>query len=316
MIIEADDCLGNSGLPRGLGKIDEALPDTLGPPMPLDRPILVTGTPRSGKSVVTALLRRAPEFLFVSEPLMIWDAGLGNSPDNCRSAEEATEEVRRRIVEACERLIEGEGKRRYLDDLAYHALRVPFVHRVMPQAKIIHVIRNPAHAIPEMLYGWTYKDSVSKAFARRRKGVKFATLPRLALRFAKNYVVSRVRARRATWGPRVPGLVQFARSHSIAEVPAYQWLKTVQIARDDLERLPQGQTLEVRYDRLLEQPRSEAERIAAFCEVENRRELIEFAAEYLDPDCDLEGKVYPTEAEWSAIRRLIGPLQRRLGYWQ
>ena len=96
--------------------------------MTLDRPILVTGTPRSGKSVVAKRIGRAPEFHHLSEPLMIWDAQIGRRDDDRREASEATDAVREQIVSACRAAVAGSGRRRYVDDLAYHALRIPFVH--------------------------------------------------------------------------------------------------------------------------------------------------------------------------------------------
>lgn len=282
--------------------------------MELDRPVLVTGTPRAGKTVIAWMIALAPEFAYVGEPLLIWDFGLGARDDDRREAAEVTDRVRQHIVDACAALVAETGKRRYVDALSYHALRVPFVHRLMPEAKIVHVIREPAAIIPEMLYGWTYRDTVGKVIARRRKGVKLHALPRHVLRFAKNYVQSRLRGKRSTWGPRVPGLAEFIETHSAAQVAAYQWQQMIQIAMDDLEQVPRDRWLEVRYERLLKAPRFEARRIAEFCEVEDIGRFIEAAEAMIDPEFEFDKPVQPTADEWKAISKLISPLQRRLGY--
>ena len=205
---------------------------------PSDSPIIVTGTPRSGKSVICRMLTREPEFQWVREPQMIWDMDLGTRVDDCRSSDEATPELSERIRNACSALLE-QPKNRYVDDLSYHALRIPFVHAVMPSAKIIHVIRDPKEAIPEMLYGWTNRDSVSKAIARRRKSVRLQGLPRMVSRFLRNYISSRVKGSRQTWGPRVPGLAEFVATHIPAEVAAFQWKSMVEIAMNDLTTITQ-----------------------------------------------------------------------------
>ena len=280
----------------------------------LDRPILVTGTPRSGKSVVAEIIGLAPEFEYVGEQLLIWDFGLGRRSDDRRGAAEASEEVRREIVESCATLVARAGKSRYVDAFSYHALRIPFVHRVMPEARIIHIIRDPVEAIPEILFGWTYKDPVRKAIMRRRKGLKLSTLPAHALRFTKNYVLSRVRGKRATWGPRVPGLSEFVAAHSAAEVAAFQWRRMTEIALDDLETLPADRYLNVRFDQLLTDPRPESRRIADFCDVADPAGLAEAAVAMIDPAIEFEKKVFPSEAEWAAIAPLIAPLQDRLGF--
>ncbi|MEE8154847.1 MAG: sulfotransferase [Phycisphaerales bacterium] len=272
----------------------------------------MTGTPRAGKTVVASVIGLAPEFAYVEEPLTIWDFGLGARDDDRRDAAEATDRVRHHIVKGCAALVAEAGKRRYVDALSYHALRVPFVHRLMPHAKIVHVIREPAAIIPEMLYGWTYRDTVGKAIARRRKGLKLHALPRHALRFAKNYVQSRLHGKRTTWGPRVPGLAEFVETHSAAQVAAYQWQQMVQIAMDDLDQVPRDRWLEVRYERLLEAPRFEARRIAEFCEVDNDDRFVDEARSLIDPEYEFRKKVQPTDAEWAAIEPLIAQTRRRL----
>ena len=282
--------------------------------MALDRPILITGTPRSGKSIVTDMLAPASEFALQDEPLMLWEIGSGSRPDDRRLADEATEPLCREIRSICEQVVSRSGRQRYLDDLAYHALRVPFIHRVLPEARIIHVIRNGEECIPEMLFGWTHKDTFSRAISRRARHINFKTLPRLALRFLRNYVRSRVLGRRESWGPRVPGLGEFAASHSPAQIAAYQWLIMVRIAREDLAKLPHERWLEIRHDQLLADPRGQSRRISEFCQVRDPCAVIDHAQRLIDPNLVFDRKIQPPESEWPAIRRIIQPMQEALGY--
>lgn len=280
----------------------------------LDRPILVTGTPRCGKTCVSQLLARADEFTLLAEPLSIWDIGKRGG-DDLRSEAEATERVRRAIRRACQRAVQRAGKARYLDDLAYHAVRLPFVHRVLPEARIVHVVRDPATAIPEMAYWWGRpSETLAAALARKGRSLRLRTLPRLGLRFLRNSLHARRRGRPAAWGPRVPGLSEFAASHGPAEVAAFQWQKMMEIALADLERLPRDRWIEVRYERLLADPRGEAKRLAHFCEVADPRALVETAARHLDPEHPVFADAPPSDAEWARIRERIAPLRRRLGY--
>ncbi len=282
--------------------------------MELDRPVIVTGTPRSGKSCISEILDHLDEFKWLSEPLMVWDMEFGARPDDRRGAEDATDALRTKITNACADLVGGSPGVRYLDDLSYHALRTPFVHALMPNAKIIHVIRKPQDAVPEMSYGWSYKDTVAKAILRRRNAIRPSTLPRHLVRFARNFIVRRLKGRRATWGPRVPDLAEFVGGHSVAEVAGYQWMKMVEIAKDDLETLPQENWLEVRFDRLLADPGGEALRIGQFCGVKSPQALADFAVEYIDPTLVYDRRVEPSAEEWVKVNKMIESLQQRLGY--
>ncbi len=280
----------------------------------LDRPILITGTPRSGKTVVRRILAAADEFVCVEEPLMIWNAGMGVRSDDRRTASDASPEVCERIRRDCAQLVEDAHKGRYLDDLSYHALRVPFARAVMPECKIIHVVRRGESAIPELLFGWTFKDSVSGVIARRRKSIRMRALPVMAARFARNYAMSRLSGRRATWGPRVPGLSEFSADHPPALIAAWQWSEMVRIAADDLEQQPREKWLLVRLEDLIADPAGQTVRITDFCEVAEPGCVIEHAKAFVDPAYVFEKKVNPTDAEWEHIRALIRPVEVRLGY--
>ncbi len=240
---------------------------------------------------------------------------MGGRPDDRRTEADANDRVRHRIRRACHRAVERGSGSRYLDDLAYHALRIPFVLRVLPEARIVHVVRDPIGAIPEMTYWWgRAADTLGAAIARKRAHLQIHTLPRLALRFVRNQLHGLLEGRPASWGPIVPGLDAFRDSHSRAEVAAFQWQRMLEIALDDLERLPPDRWLQVRYENLLREPADSVKRLAEFCEVEDPQALVEFGCRYLDPEHPVYAEVEPTGAEWSAIAERIGPVCSRLGY--
>ena len=280
----------------------------------LDRPVLITGTPRSGKTCVGNLLEQAGEFVYVNEPLTIWDIRVSRRCDDRLVAAHANDRTKRKILSRCEGVVRQSGRLRYLDNLAYHALRIPFIHAIVPDARIVYVIRNPTDTIPEMLYGWTYRDTLVKAVARRRKHLKVSALPRLGWRFAHNYVQSRLFGRRATWGPRVPGLQAFATTHSTAQVAAFQWHRMNEIGLEDMASLPAGIGLTVRYEDLLTDPVHQARRIASFCEVQDPHAITAFAKTYIDPNFPFDKKICPTKEQWTAIRCQIGAFQSHMGY--
>ena len=142
------------------------------------------------------------------------------------------------------------------------------------------------------------------------------TLPRMMWKFARNQVSSRMLGVRDSWGPTVPGLAEFRNNRSVAEICAFQWNKMVQIALEDIDSLPDLRSLEVRYEKLVSDPRGQAKRIAEFAEVAEPDVLVEFAADYLKKDYVHHEpfKKELTETDWSAVRSIIAPVQHRLGY--
>ncbi|MDP7004846.1 MAG: hypothetical protein QF718_01360 [Phycisphaerales bacterium] len=274
-------------------------------------PIIVTGTPRSGKSVICRTIIKEQGFQWVREPQMIWNMGMGSREDDCRLADEATPELAEKIRRECLDLLEKPDNT-YIDDLSYHALRIPFLHAVMPEAKIIHVVRKPELAIPEMLFGWTYRDSVSDAFTRRKKSIRLRGLPRMAFRFTRNYVSSRLKGSRVTWGPRVPNLAEFVSLHSPAEIAAFQWKSMIEIALDELSKIPKQNVIQVQFDALLQNPKTQALRIGEFCSVKNPEGFAEEATNFIDPDFKFDRKVNPTDVEWAKINPIIEQARNRI----
>ena len=129
---------------------------------------------------------------------------MASEENDARTAEDATLEVISSIRERISKILERENKPRYVDEFSYHALRLPFVNKVLPEAKVVMMVRDPADVIPEMMYFWQYRDSIFEAWRRHRKTISLDTLPRLARKFLVNYVAVRFRGHRKSWGPTPP----------------------------------------------------------------------------------------------------------------
>jgi hypothetical protein len=280
----------------------------------LDLLVLITGTPRSGKSTLAKIMKTAPEFAYFREPLNLWSV-VPFARDHDRLDEsDARDSVATQLVARCSKAVAAEGKRRYLDDFSYHSLAVPFIHRVFSKARIIHVVRDPIEAIPEMASAWTYKHKLSETIYDRRKVLNLRSIRQHGVRFVKNYLRSRLTGRRHSFGPRVPGMKAFAAEHSIAEVAAFQWERMVRIARGDLRKLPAECWLEVRFERLIDDTANECRRIAEFAQVDGVDSLVNYATGFVEPDRAAEKRLEPTMQEWERIWARIADLASELGY--
>ena len=133
----------------------------------LDRPILVTGSPRSGKTLVAAILSHSPDFYFACEPLLLWDAVLPNRDDDRRTAADILPGARERLLESLAQPVRRAGRTRYVDDLSQHALRIPCIAALLPEARIIHVVRDGRSVVPELIRRWSLRDTLRAAVRRR-----------------------------------------------------------------------------------------------------------------------------------------------------
>lgn len=265
-----------------------------------------------------SIVGQSPEFHRCYEPMMIWNIGMRHHRDDARDPEEATERVRTEIVAKLAKQLSGNAKTRYCDDLAHHMLRLAFVRRVLPGVRVVLVARDPRNNIPEIMNGWTFKQSSTAAFLAsyqtRRESIDWRTLPRLAWRAVRNQIASQLRGRRDSWGARPPGLIDFAATHSVAEIAAMQWQGLYAAALQEFDRSPDLAWMLVRYEDLVSRPAEEARRIAAFCEVEDANAVIAFAKSTIDPALAGGDRVDPTEGEWKALWPRIASVTERLGY--
>lgn len=281
-------------------------------------PILVTGTPRSGKTLTATILSHAPGIVFFSEPITVWSIGGKAGADDRRDADEATPETRRRIREICADRVRRAGGVRYMDDLAYHGLRIEFVRAVMPEALIVYLIQDGYVAIPKMVRGWTFTEPFYNTIRRRWRDVNpytaLRTLPRLAKRWLLNHWASKVEGRRRAWGPQPTGLAEFAREHADpAEIAAYQWKTLVETALDDLSKLPPDRSMVIRFEDLLADSDGVVAKLAAFCQVKEVEQLQAAAREILDPTAGHKGTELSPE-QWRRVEAIVAPLRERLGY--
>ncbi len=102
---------------------------------------LIIGCARSGTSILGELVAAHPDVRYLHEAHEIWrKAGSGEDGSHRLTAEHATPRVVRRIRKRFAREL-GDA-RLLVEKCPRSALRVPFIRAVLPEAKIIHIVRD------------------------------------------------------------------------------------------------------------------------------------------------------------------------------
>ncbi len=253
----------------------------------LHKPVLITGSPRSGKTCVFDALSLASDFAAYQEPLMVWNNWKSNRVDDRLDAADATADVKKYIQKKCSQFVASKDAPRYLDNLSYHALRVPFIAEIAPDAKIVYLSRDPFLCIEEMMHGWSRMPSLSFYLLQRFNNLNFfswRSLGTLAKRVLNNLKQQRASGTRTTWGPVVPGLSEIVEKGNLAKICAYQWGMIDKIFQESLDKVPNLQVLQVSHDELIASPEIGMKRILEFCEVSDHSPCLEWAVERLSPD--------------------------------
>lgn len=114
--------------------------------------VLLVGCARSGTSILGELIGAHPEVKYIFEAHSIWEiGGLGVNDSHRLTAENATSSVKQKIREWFES--QSEGSLVFLEKNPRNILRIPYVHAIFPEARIVHIVRDGRDVACSMVPG-------------------------------------------------------------------------------------------------------------------------------------------------------------------
>lgn len=227
--------------------------NTIEEPRRIREPILIVGCPRSGTTMLGNLLAKHPDVAYWEEPRTVWSRGNAWQSDDRLLAEHLNPAIAGHIDRRFHRFQKQSGKSRFAEKTPSNTLRLPFIHALYPDSRIIHIVRDGRAVVNSMLKMLATPPRRGRILARLRE-THWRDLPALLPLAGRE--LTRLRSadrRRSFWGPRPPGWEQWL------DLPAplmltRQWGAMVKTARSDLQLFPEDQRLEVRYEDLLADP--------------------------------------------------------------
>ncbi|MDP9068661.1 MAG: sulfotransferase [Actinomycetota bacterium] len=268
----------------------------------LDRPIFIIGAPRSGTSMLYAILRASAHLAhWPGEAHEVWEAdhhpALRGWESNALTTADAdpatTARIRREFF-----LVTGPNKR-LIDKTPRNALRVPFIDAIFPDARYIFLQRDGRDNINSLINAW------------RTPRYRTYQLP-------EPHAVPGVDPK--WWKFTLyPGWRDDARG-PLEVVCAKQWKLSYDYALAALEEVPPERWLRVSYEDLVEAPEDEVGRIMSFLGLEYEAEVRAKAVAARSKPVNV---VTPPErgkwrrenrAEIEAVASLIAPTMEALGY--
>jgi len=231
------------------------------------KPVFILGCGRSGTTILGKIISRHQRILYLNEPRYMW---LNAYPQSDISSAQAANRGgcldlddsictphQNRIIQRMFGLaLSLYGKTILVDKLPEHAFRISFLLGVFPDARFIHVIRSGvevARSIEQLIfqsawYGWN--------------DYKWNELRRLASAFPR-------------------GKHALQRCKTNYQKGLLEWRLSLEYAFKDLAGLPPEQYLEIRYERLLENPSEICETIQKFLAEDGDIEMERYAANAL-----------------------------------
>lgn len=231
-------------------------------PLRFDRPVFVVAAPRSCSTLLFQTLARSEALwslgdeghaIFEGHPKL--SPGRGAVDSNRLTADLLDPKLARSIPERFalrvhdrngRPLAPGDAPVRLLEKTPKHALRIPFIDALFPDALFIHLVRDPLPNLGSIIDAW--------------QSGRFITYPRFA-------------TVHGPWSLLLPAGWQRMTTRPLEEIAAFQWYSANRCIAEDLARIDPRRWTAIHADELLADPPAAVSRLCAFMEIEPDAEL-------------------------------------------
>lgn len=232
--------------------------------------VVIIGAPRSGTNMLRDVLTTLPGHTTwpCDEINLIWRHGNRDAHSDELEARHARPEVRRYLRRQFDR-VRG-GAQTVVEKTCANSLRVEFVHRALPDARLVLITRDGFDAAASAMSRWHAPLDWGYTAAKAR-WVPPSDLPHYGVGFVRDRLRKRAAARSGStpssagwWGPRPHDWRQLSSAHPLDEICMIQWHRCVEASRRDLARLPAAQVHHVTYESFVREPATELRRLLDF----------------------------------------------------
>lgn len=258
--------------------------------------VFIVGAGRSGTNLLSRMLEHQGRFVDLSENRYIWNYRQRCRMTDRRLPNEATPKVTAFIRGHFERVAELRPGI-LIDKTPGNALRLGFVNRIFPEAKIVNIVRDGRANVlsrtalwdEERIWGNGERPGMLIRYIRRiRRMRRLGNLPaaRIPVFLADNLpaLLSRAVLRRTTLsGERIAGLREIEQIHGVRVARAVQWREAATFAAVEGRALGAESYHEILFEDLLRAPRPTAQALFGFLECSDCTRAGAWLEKRLDP---------------------------------
>lgn len=280
-------------------------------------PLVIIGAPRSGTNMLRDILTQLPGLATwpCDEINYVWRHGNLRHPSDEIPPERARPEVQRYIRQQFDWVARRYGADVVVEKTCANSLRVPFVDRVVPEARYLFIRRDGLDAVGSAMDRWTAPLDIPY-LARKARFVPRTDLPFHAGRYfwSRLYRLFSREKRLAFWGPQMDDMDALLQRHPLDEVCAIQWQRCVEQARDAFQAMDGARWLEVGYEDFVARPREELERILDFMGMEVDPTVRATAVSGVKASSVGKGRAALSPEACERLGKLVGTTLDRFGY--
>ncbi len=298
--------------------------------------VFIIGSPRSGTTILGEILDGHPEISQWYEPYFIWDKHFRTAKDDVRGTRDAVPAVRHQILASFKRYQRKTGSNIIVDKSPRNSLKIPFIRKIFPESKFIHILRDGRDVTLSIHKEWLKRKriirdrdlnnqfnyrkalSVVRAWLGRQpflldkmNALWFETHGHL---FDKSRHLNQIRWNGATgWGPRFEGWQRIYSDKSLIQFNAYQWLKCVDSIQRYWSTIPSQNKMELRYEDLIQRGTDKIKSVLDFLAVKPDSNFID-SLPALKKDNFNKWKKEFSSQQVNGIRQVLSPMLISTGY--
>lgn len=300
-------------------------------------PVLIVGMGRSGTQLLSWAFEVDPVFHNSYENRYVWAYGRLLPADDMRSADDADPSVGDFIRGFFASRARATG-RVVVDKTPSNVFRLPLIHAVFPEAKILHIIRDGRDNVLSRYHEWFGGRMASAARAEgargdagyrraflasrwqhflemlQRRNVPFSCWPAFLFDNAWPFFVNITTGRPIRYGERFPGMAAHLRTHGLLATAGAQWREGVMQAMIAGRGLPPGIYLELRYEDLVARPEATWRRVAAFLGMPAEGPSLDYLCANVRPTNIDKWRREATPDQLRTLEPFIRPTLEFLGY--